>query len=36
MGETFSARFDVLLGRKTYDIFAAHWPFVEHDPDASS
>ena len=33
MGETVSemmARpFDLLLGRKTYDIFAAHWPYVE-------
>ena len=36
MGETFSTPFDLLLGRKTYDIFAAHWPFVEHDPSASS
>lgn len=35
MNETFSAPFDLLLGRKTYDIFAAHWPYVEHDPAAS-
>ena len=27
MGETFSAPFDLLLGRKTYEIFAAYWPF---------
>jgi dihydrofolate reductase len=26
MGESMSSRFDLLLGRKTYDIFAAHWP----------
>ena len=32
MGETFSAPFDLLLGRKTYDIFAAHWPYVAADP----
>jgi dihydrofolate reductase len=35
IGELFSAPFDLLLGRKTYDIFAAHWPFVERDPAAS-
>ena len=35
MGETFSAPFDLLLGRKTYDIFAAHWPYMQMDPKAS-
>lgn len=35
MGETFSVPFDLLLGRKTYDIFAAHWPHVQMDPKAS-
>ena len=35
MDETFSAPFDLLLGRKTYDIFAAYWPFVQLDPKAS-
>lgn len=34
MGETFSQPFDLLLGRKTHDIFAAHWPRIETDPDA--
>lgn len=37
MGEIFSSPFDLLLGRNTYDIFAAHWPFVEGgDPIAES
>jgi dihydrofolate reductase len=35
MGETFAAPFDLLLGRKTYDIFAAHWPYIEVDPEKS-
>jgi dihydrofolate reductase len=26
MGELMSKPFDLVLGRKTYDIFAAHWP----------
>lgn len=30
MGEQMSMPFDLLLGRKTYDIFAAYWP--EQDP----
>jgi dihydrofolate reductase len=34
LSELFAAPFDLLLGRKTYDIFAAHWPFVERDPTA--
>jgi dihydrofolate reductase len=32
MGEIFGRPFDLLLGRKTYDIFAAHWPYVA-DPN---
>lgn len=36
MGESFGQPFDLLLGRKTYEIFAAHWPFVENDPIADA
>ncbi|MGR9247080.1 dihydrofolate reductase family protein [Rhizobium leguminosarum] len=33
MGGMFTDPFELLLGRKTYEIFAAHWPFVgEDDP----
>ena len=28
VGGYFSSPFDLLLGRKTYDIFAAHWPYI--------
>jgi dihydrofolate reductase len=34
MGESFGTPFDLLLGRKTYDIFAAHWPFVDSADEA--
>jgi len=36
MGESFARPFDLLLGRKTYDIFAAHWPHVDVDPASST
>jgi dihydrofolate reductase len=31
IGEMFAKPFDLLLGRKTYDIFAAHWPYAAED-----
>jgi dihydrofolate reductase len=31
IGEMLGKPFDLLLGRKTYDIFAAHWPYVPKD-----
>jgi dihydrofolate reductase len=31
MSEQMGHPFDLLLGRKTYDIFAAHWPRVSDD-----
>ena len=34
VGALFAKPFDLLLGRTTYDIFAAHWPFIPTDPDA--
>lgn len=34
--ESFGRPFDLVLGRKTYDIFAAHWPHVAVDPASST
>ena len=31
MGEQMSKPYDLLLGRRTYEIFAAHWPYVKGD-----
>ncbi|NHC12984.1 dihydrofolate reductase family protein [Motilibacter deserti] len=33
MAEAFGRPLDLVLGRRTYEIFAAHWPFV-HDETA--
>jgi dihydrofolate reductase len=35
MGALFAEPFDLLLGRKTYEIFAAHWPYSDEEPIAS-
>jgi dihydrofolate reductase len=33
IGKMLSEPYDLLLGRKTYEIFAAHWPYAEGGPD---
>jgi dihydrofolate reductase len=34
LGKLFSEPFDLLLGRRTYEIFSAFWPYAEGGPDA--
>ena len=36
MGENFAKNPDLLLGRKTYDIFAAYWPLHRDEPGAAN
>jgi dihydrofolate reductase len=33
INEMFGQPFELLLGRKTYEIFAAHWPYAERGED---
>jgi dihydrofolate reductase len=33
IGKLFDQPYDLLLGRRTYDIFAAHWPYAEGGPN---
>ena len=34
MDKQMQHSFDLLLGRKTYEIFAAYWPYIKEDPIA--
>jgi dihydrofolate reductase len=34
VGALFSTEYDLLLGRRTYDIFASYWPYVEGEEAA--
>jgi dihydrofolate reductase len=36
IGETISGEFDMLLGRRTYEIFAAYWPNQGDNPIAKA
>ena len=36
VGETIAGEFDMLLGRRTYEIFAAYWPHQRDNPIAKA
>jgi len=36
MGEQMAKPFDLLLGRKTYEIFTAYWPYAKSDDPTAS
>ncbi len=36
IGEIIAGEFDMLLGRRTYEIFAAYWPYAGNNPIAKA
>jgi dihydrofolate reductase len=36
LDRVFKEKFDLLLGRKTYEIFAANWPYYDENPPHGS
>lgn len=36
LGEIMAGEFDLLLGRRTYEIFAAYWPYAGDNPIANA
>jgi dihydrofolate reductase len=36
LGAGMPTQFDLLLGRKTYDVFSAHWPYMPKDDPIAS